>query len=530
MNNINLQRQANESEREYEKRINSSVITIADAHIDSAKWEEHTGLSLVEIQLRNNLPIDIKSAPVLCVKLQNSTSVSGELDIGLRYYNGQVYPDFSKVLFVGGAGFGTKTVIALTFKKMVFESDCEFSARMKALPLVPLGLARPLADEYNLSKEILPFELKLRKYAIRCLQVDKVYACLGQSQAQLACNVTKNYKIYASLRADGMAENLEVFNEQIGKTIRVDVFVNTNTQKKNYVQPIPTHIDLKEIAHPVDKTLIKILETMHVKALLNKPMEQLVASNYGSILQTGIPLKPNNFPVEYQLFHNACSRLGIKEPYAVIAGLGSDINAFATGTDEEPYIVVGNMAPKLLSPKELQFVISHECGHVAMEHMVYHVAGDLAGRAGGFLPVVGPIVAKTITFPLNYWNRCSEITADRIGLVCCEDLHVAQKALLKIVAGFTDVADVDIDEYIEQSTKMRDKHLLGRIGEYFASHPMIFKRIKALELFYNSELYYRITNQALPSNKNLITKEELDKKVEELLTVVNLDALKNTMS
>ena len=59
---------------------------------------------------------------------------------------------------------------------------------------------------------------------------------------------------------------------------------------------------------------------------------------------------------------------------------------------------------------------------------------------------------------------------------------------------------------------------------------MIFKRIKALDLFYNSELYYTITNQPAPANKVLLTKEELDKQVSDLLTVVNLDAIKNTWS
>ena len=44
-------------------------------------------------------------------------------------------------------------------------------------------------------------------------------------------------------------------------------------------------------------------------------------------------------------------------PDTKIADFGNTINAFATGTDKEPYVVIGNLAPKLLNPKELHFII-----------------------------------------------------------------------------------------------------------------------------------------------------------------------------
>lgn len=43
---------------------------------------------------------------------------------------------------------------------------------------------------------------------------------------------------------------------------------------------------------------------------------------------------------------------------------------------------------------EIQFIIAHECGHIAMEHMLYHTAGSLAKVMGGYLPVIGPALSN----------------------------------------------------------------------------------------------------------------------------------------
>ncbi len=279
-------------------------------------------------------------------------------------------------------------------------------------------------------------------------------------------------------------------------------------------------LDVREIAHPVDKTLIKALEIAHVKDILETPLQQLVAANYGQIIATGITLDENNFPQLYCLMEDTCRKLGIKIPYTVISNELSGINAFATGTDSHAYIVISNMAARFLKPEELKFIISHECGHIVMEHMVYHTAGSLAAAAGGYVPIIGPALASTVVFPLNCWNRCSEITADRIGLICCEDLHVAQMALLRIVGGCADIEEIDVERYIVKSRYIQDVQPLGKLAEYFQTHPMIYKRLKALELFYHSEAYFQVSGKNPPGDVKLLNKAELDAKTSELLKIL----------
>lgn len=279
-------------------------------------------------------------------------------------------------------------------------------------------------------------------------------------------------------------------------------------------------IRISDIAHPVDKTLIAALETAHVKEILSLPVEQMVSANYGQLLATGIVVDRENFPELYSALKISADRLGIKIPYTIISNSIGGINAFATGTDKRPFIVIGNAAPRLLELGELQFIIAHECGHIAMGHMVYHTAGALAATIGGYLPLVGPILANTAVFPLNCWNRCSEITADRIGLLCCRDLRTAQRALLRIVGGLTDVTGVDIEHYIAQSRQLQSTQTLGKLGEYFQSHPIIYKRLEAMECFVNSKLYYQALGQEPPQDRKLLSTEQLNQKVDDLLKVL----------
>lgn len=299
-------------------------------------------------------------------------------------------------------------------------------------------------------------------------------------------------------------------------TKRINIIENGEKWRKSH-QNI---LNINDIAHPVDNKLIHILETAHVKDILNAPIEQLVSANYGQLLSNGIPLDDVNFPQLYNLLKDTCNFLGIKTPYTVISNELNGINAFATGTDNRSFIVISNMATQYLNNKELKFIISHECGHIAMQHMVYHTAGLLASIAGGYIPLVGPILAQTVVFPLNCWNRCSEITADRIGLICCQDLHSAQMALLKIVGGFTDISKVDIDRYIMQSRSLQNTQFLGKLGEYFKTHPMIYKRLKALEYFYNSEDYYKVIGKSAPCNFKLMDTVELNKTINQLLKIL----------
>lgn len=275
-----------------------------------------------------------------------------------------------------------------------------------------------------------------------------------------------------------------------------------------------------EFAHPVDGAVIKVLETGAIKKVFNEAVQFLVSAQQGLLLSSGIAVNHSNFPELYDVLSDCCNTLAIPIPYTVVTNEFPDINAMATGTDNFSFIAISNYIPKLLTIEEQKFIIAHECGHIALGHVVYHTATSMIANFSKLIPIIGPITANTISFPLNAWSRCSEITADRAGLICCGDLETAQRALLKIIGGFTEIENIDIKKYIEQSHATLEVQGIGKYQELFRQHPLIYKRLKALEIFSQSEMYYRITGKENVHGVKLLSNELLNKSINKLIKII----------
>ena len=273
----------------------------------------------------------------------------------------------------------------------------------------------------------------------------------------------------------------------------------------------------KNYAHPIDSGIINILDNPVIKTIFGSAVDMLTDLNFGQIISTGLPVNAKTFPEIDTIIDHCVAVLGIKRPYVVVSSAIA-LNAYTIGSDEEPYIVLGSMLVRVMNPVELMFIIGHECGHIAMGHVVYHTVVSTASSFSNVIPIIGPAVYKTASLALTAWCRRSEITADRAGLLCCNDLEEAKKALLQIQSGLIDAGQIDIDNYIRNSKRYRRKSVLRRVGEFVQSHPPVPKRLEALDLFANSELYYSARNTNLPEGS--ISEQELTKSVEHLIAVL----------
>ncbi|MBQ7371925.1 MAG: M48 family metallopeptidase [Blautia sp.] len=172
---------------------------------------------------------------------------------------------------------------------------------------------------------------------------------------------------------------------------------------------------VREYCHPVDEKIIRKLDNPAVNAVFKTLIDVNVDQQFGQMLATGIPVNQQNYPREDEMLRQCSEILGIRRPYAIISGSEAGINAFTTGSDEEPYLILTSLLVKTLSTEQLKFVIGHECGHIAMGHVVYHSAVNAAGSFSRLIPLIGPVVYNFISFPMKAWERRSEITADRAG-------------------------------------------------------------------------------------------------------------------
>ena len=274
----------------------------------------------------------------------------------------------------------------------------------------------------------------------------------------------------------------------------------------------------RDYAHSFDSTVIKFLDNPAINSVFTHLVEMMSDSTWGPVIASGVEINEHNYPGLNKLVNECVDTLNISRPYVIISSALSGLNAMAFGSDDEPYVALSPLMVKTMSPQQLKFVIGHECGHVAMGHMVYHTVISIASAFASALPIIGPVVNTVGTLPLMAWSRRSEISADRAGLLCCGDCEVAQRTLIQLEMPFMDASQIDIQEYVANSERFLKKGVLRKINEFDDAHPIIPKRIKALDIFMNSEKYYRATSQK--ASTNLLSDYELEHNIESIIKVL----------
>ena len=161
------------------------------------------------------------------------------------------------------------------------------------------------------------------------------------------------------------------------------------------------------------------------------------------------------------------------------------VNAYTIGMDT-PFIVVTSGMYDLMSHDEMRFVLGHELGHALSGHAVYRTMLMHLMRLAssfGFIPL-GGWALRAIVAALLEWQRKSELSGDRAGLLCCQDLDVAIRVELKLAAG-SHLDELDTQAFLaqareyERSGDMRDG-LLKLLNLELQSHPFSVLRAAAL--------------------------------------------------
>lgn len=161
------------------------------------------------------------------------------------------------------------------------------------------------------------------------------------------------------------------------------------------------------------------------------------------------------------------------------------VNAYTIGMDT-PFIVVTSGMYDLMTHDEMRFVLGHELGHALSGHAVYRTMLMHLMRLAssfGFIPL-GGWALRAIVAALLEWQRKSELSGDRAGLLCCQDLDIAIRVELKLAAG-SHLDKLDTQAFLaqareyERSGDMRDG-LLKLLNLELQSHPFSVLRAAAL--------------------------------------------------
>jgi Zn-dependent protease with chaperone function len=257
-----------------------------------------------------------------------------------------------------------------------------------------------------------------------------------------------------------------------------------------------------------------------------------------------IAVGPRQFPEIHALGESCARRLGIGIPQIFIAPT-QELAAYTFASDDiAPTVVLSAGLIDALEPKQLLFVIGHECGHIHNLHGAYNtavqnltnpLAKSILDKVAGLdvaLELVTSVshirlIASAVTgalkmFFLN-WSRSAEVTCDRTGLICCGSLETAERALASLATGgVASLRGINIDAYLDQLNQTRSSPL--RLLELSRTHPLIPKRIEALRAFAGCDVLYGWRSD-IARPPALQTKADIDSRCARILGILSAGEL-----
>ncbi len=241
------------------------------------------------------------------------------------------------------------------------------------------------------------------------------------------------------------------------------------------------------------------------------------------INMNGLVVGPDQFPEVYQMGCDCARILGIGIPNIYIVN-DQSLNAYTIATDDvEPLIVVHSGLFERFTPGELRCVIGHECGHIHNQHSVYTMLSNILVMVGtaasGFLSAqLMKLLTMGSQVALNAWSRAAEVTCDRAGLICCENIEDAYRVNAKLLYGAAWGEHTVNLEALRKQLEMQMGNWT-KFNELLYDHPTSVRRIVAEMEFAECEVFYRWRPELKKAGQVMRSKEETDERCRRFVDV-----------
>lgn len=178
------------------------------------------------------------------------------------------------------------------------------------------------------------------------------------------------------------------------------------------------------------------------------------------------------------------------------------------------FIIVSSGLIESFSNRELVFILGHELGHLAAEHHSFPVGIMVASKKSE----LGP----ERILKLFAWQRFAEITADRIGAYLSGSFDIAGKVFFKLASGVGgERLRVNLDDFLSQVDSLEEEIFQadeiihsGPRKEWYSTHPFSPIRLKALQYFFNSDLFKQAKQEMRESDTDNALEEEITRMME----------------
>lgn len=212
-------------------------------------------------------------------------------------------------------------------------------------------------------------------------------------------------------------------------------------------------------------------------------------------LASAVRINENQRPDLYEELKKACEILDCPVPELYLIQ-DARINAMAVGI-EKPFIVINTALLDRLVGDEIRTVLAHELGHIISGHSLYKTINwILQWILTGFFPSLFQFATLPLVLALKEWDRKSELSADRAGLLASQDLEVSLTVLFKL-AGAMEKSKFNLEEFEMQAKEYQESRDLGDsffkiLNLIFLSHPFLVLRISELRKWHDSGDYSKI--------------------------------------
>ena len=220
-------------------------------------------------------------------------------------------------------------------------------------------------------------------------------------------------------------------------------------------------------------------------------------------MATSVRCSPKQYKTLYRINEECAAILDMPAPELYLSS-NPFPNAFAGGI-ERPYVTLRSSIVETLSDEQLYHLVGHELGHIKAGHVLYK---SVATVLMPLLEIVsrrtlglGDVAQVALMAAFFEWSRQAEVTADRAGLLCAQDLDLSASANLMLAGGPNRLQhEADLPAFMDQARTYQDMNFLDSVGKMmvfmfygmYATHPMPVHRVQALEEWHNSGAYDRV--------------------------------------
>ncbi|MCB0710938.1 MAG: M48 family metallopeptidase [Ignavibacteriae bacterium] len=258
-------------------------------------------------------------------------------------------------------------------------------------------------------------------------------------------------------------------------------------------------ISPKSWQHPADRAALAALKKVPgLDMLLQKVVGGTTERSLRLIhLASAVRVGDTQFPKVHKLHKEACAIFNVEKMPELYIAQTPLLNASAIGVNN-PFIVLNSSMIDALDEEELLCVIGHELGHCVSGHVLYKtLLAMLIQFSVYFMSIpLGSISIAAIIAALREWDRKSELSADRAGLLTVQNPDVSYNLLMKM-AGGPRIEQMDTNEFFLQAAEyQKGGNLIDSIYKLMnllsRSHPFAVLRLTELKTWVDNGSYGKI--------------------------------------